>query len=422
MSKKKREWRTEKERLLSLGQEERRKEYGSNYLALDKIPTWRQHVNNTAPEEEEEHPISLCDKVSLYKGDITILEVDAIVNAANSSLLGGGGVDGCIHRAAGHFLYEECRSLNGCDTGSAKLTCGYDLPAKYVIHTVGPIARGTVGPSQSRDLRSCYETSLRLMEENKLHSVAFPCISTGIYGFPNEPAAVIALRTVRDWLKENTDEVDRVIFCVFLETDYEIYKRKMSDFFSPDKQECEKQTESQPEDGDEQPTCEDMEKLSQGAAENDVPGDENSKEKKEIPAEKNDPVEAERSAGESKPEEDKERQGEKKEDSEDGAERETCTEEKIPAAHADQAQTEQERDGAKCVGLQDNESQGGMESMEVEGDLDGDKNIALAEDTDMSKVETQCQNVKPQEPNQAAQTDSSDSKDGAMDKSEPKKA
>ncbi|XP_035387303.1 ADP-ribose glycohydrolase MACROD2 isoform X2 [Electrophorus electricus] len=426
MSKKKREWRTEKERLLSLGQEERRKEYGSNYLALDKIPTWRQHVNNTAPEEEEEHPISLCDKVSLYKGDITILEVDAIVNA----------VDGCIHRAAGHFLYEECRSLNGCDTGSAKLTCGYDLPAKYVIHTVGPIARGTVGPSQSRDLRSCYETSLRLMEENKLHSVAFPCISTGIYGFPNEPAAVIALRTVRDWLKENTDEVDRVIFCVFLETDYEIYKRKMSDFFSPDKQECEKQTESQPEDGDEQPTCEDMEKLSQGAAdedmedvdtpnqtpENDVPGDENSKEKKEIPAEKNDPVEAERSAGESKPEEDKERQGEKKEDSEDGAERETCTEEKIPAAHADQAQTEQERDGAKCVGLQDNESQGGMESMEVEGDLDGDKNIALAEDTDMSKVETQCQNVKPQEPNQAAQTDSSDSKDGAMDKSEPKKA
>uniref|UniRef100_A0A9J7ZGU6 Mono-ADP ribosylhydrolase 2 n=2 Tax=Cyprinus carpio TaxID=7962 RepID=A0A9J7ZGU6_CYPCA len=224
MSKKKKEWRAEKEHLLNLGLEDRRKDYRGNYVPLDKIPTWANHDNNTATEEEERKSFSLADKVSLYKGDITILEVDAIVNA----------VDGCIHRAAGHLLYEECHSLNGCETGKAKITCGYDLPAKYVIHTVGPIARGNVGQFQRDDLESCYKCSLKLMKDNNLRSVAFPCISTGIYGFPNEPAAEIALKTVRDWILSNQDEIDRVIFCVFLETDYEIYKRKMSDFFSPD--------------------------------------------------------------------------------------------------------------------------------------------------------------------------------------------
>lgn len=253
MSKKKKEWRAEKERLLSLSLEDRRKDYRGNYLELDKILTWANHDNNTATEEEEQQSFSLADKVSLYKGDITILEIDAIVNAANSSLLGGGGVDGCIHRAAGHLLYEECHSLNGCDTGKAKITCGYDLPAKYVIHTVGPIARGNVGQSQRDDLESCYYSSLKLMKDNNLRSVAFPCISTGIYGFPNEPAAEIALKTVQEWIENHQDEIDRVIFCVFLEADYEIYKRKMSDFFSPDNDDRKKEDDGKMEQGETQP-------------------------------------------------------------------------------------------------------------------------------------------------------------------------
>uniref|UniRef100_A0A672QH23 Mono-ADP ribosylhydrolase 2 n=1 Tax=Sinocyclocheilus grahami TaxID=75366 RepID=A0A672QH23_SINGR len=142
-------------------------------------------------------------------------------------------VDGCIHRAAGHLLYDECHSLNGCETGKAKITCGYDLPAKYVIHTVGPIARGNVGQFQRDDLESCYKYSLKLMKDNTLRSVVTESFSFLSTGFPNEPAAEIALKTVCDWILSNQDEIDRVIFCVFLETDYEIYKRKMSDFFSP---------------------------------------------------------------------------------------------------------------------------------------------------------------------------------------------
>ncbi|XP_067242682.1 ADP-ribose glycohydrolase MACROD2 isoform X2 [Chanodichthys erythropterus] len=253
MSKKKKEWSAEKERLLNLGLEDRRKDYRGNYVPLDKIPTWANPDNNTATDKEEHQSSSLADKVSLYRGDITILEVDAIVNAANSSLLGGGGVDGCIHRAAGHLLFEECHSLNGCDTGKAKITCGYDLPAKYVIHTVGPIARGNVGQSQKDDLASCYNNSLQLMKDNNLRSVAFPCISTGIYGFPNEPAAEIALKTVHDWIEANQKKIDRVIFCVFLETDYEIYKRKMSDFFSPDNDDHKKEEDARMEQGNTQP-------------------------------------------------------------------------------------------------------------------------------------------------------------------------
>uniref|UniRef100_A0A8C6RED3 Macro domain-containing protein n=1 Tax=Nannospalax galili TaxID=1026970 RepID=A0A8C6RED3_NANGA len=177
---------------------------------------------------------SLSEKVSLYRGDITLLEVDAIVNAANASLLGGGGVDGCIHRAAGPCLLAECRTLNGCETGRAKVTCGYDLPAKYVIHTVGPIARGHINGSHKEDLANCYQSSLKLAKENSIRSVAFPCISTGIYGFPNEPAAIIALGTIKEWLAKNHQEVDRIIFCVFLEVDFKIYKKKMSEFFPVD--------------------------------------------------------------------------------------------------------------------------------------------------------------------------------------------
>ncbi|XP_036430966.1 ADP-ribose glycohydrolase MACROD2 isoform X2 [Colossoma macropomum] len=431
MSKKKKEWRAEKERLLSLGLEERRKEYG-NYVTLEKITPWRRH--GKAPEEEEDHSASLCNKVSLYKGDITILEVDAIVNAANSSLLGGGGVDGCIHRAAGHFLYEECHSLNGCDTGKAKITCGYDLPAKYVIHTVGPIARGNVGPSQSDDLKSCYENSLKLVKDNELRSVAFPCISTGIYGFPNEPAADIALNTVRDWLKKNKDEIDRVIFCVFLETDYEIYKRKMSDFFPPDNKECEEGDGAPSENDSKQEAAGDVEMLSQAQeddnmddvgtqsqkSENNTAADENPKDGKEMDTDASNPVEDVNPAGEHKTEEE-EKLEQKKEKSGDAAEREPGGEEKIQSAPAD-AQAEQEKDQVKSVDTKEEGSQGGADAME--GIEDGDKNPpAVANDDEVSnaKVELKHQDEIPPEPNQAAQTDSSQSKDGSADKNDPKK-
>ncbi|XP_066093122.1 ADP-ribose glycohydrolase MACROD2 isoform X4 [Saccopteryx bilineata] len=236
-NKKKKVWREEKERLLKMTLEERRKEYIRDCVPLNTILSWKEDMKGKTQNDEEntqetsQVKKNLSEKVSLYRGDITLLEVDAIVNAANASLLGGGGVDGCIHRAAGPCLLAECRNLNGCDTGHAKITCGYDLPAKYVIHTVGPIARGHINGSHKEDLANCYKSSLKLVKENNLRSVAFPCISTGIYGFPNEPAAVIALSTIKEWLAKNHPEVDRIIFCVFLEVDFKIYKKKMSEFF-----------------------------------------------------------------------------------------------------------------------------------------------------------------------------------------------
>ncbi|XP_027477386.1 ADP-ribose glycohydrolase MACROD2 isoform X3 [Zalophus californianus] len=239
-NKKKKVWREEKERLLKMTLEERRKEYIRDYVPLNTILSWKEEMKGKSQNDEEntqetsQVKKSLSEKVSLYRGDITLLEVDAIVNAANASLLGGGGVDGCIHRAAGPCLLAECRNLNGCETGHAKITCGYDLPAKYVIHTVGPIARGHINGSHKEDLANCYKSSLKLMKENSIRSVAFPCISTGIYGFPNEPASVIALSTIKEWLAKNHHEVDRIIFCVFLEVDFKIYKKKMSEFFPAD--------------------------------------------------------------------------------------------------------------------------------------------------------------------------------------------
>ncbi|XP_069862821.1 ADP-ribose glycohydrolase MACROD2 isoform X3 [Dipodomys merriami] len=239
-NKKKKVWREEKERLLKMTLEDRRKEYLRDYVPLNTILSWKDEMKGKSQSDEENTQEtslvkkSLSEKVSLYRGDITLLEIDAIVNAANASLLGGGGVDGCIHRAAGPCLLAECRTLNGCDTGHAKITCGYDLPAKYVIHTVGPIARGHINGSHKEDLANCYKSSLKLVKENNIRSVAFPCISTGIYGFPNEPAAVIALGTIKEWLAKNHQEVDRIIFCVFLEVDFKIYKKKMNEFFPID--------------------------------------------------------------------------------------------------------------------------------------------------------------------------------------------
>ncbi|KAM5164412.1 ADP-ribose glycohydrolase MACROD2 isoform 3-T3 [Mantella aurantiaca] len=236
-NKKKRPWEEEKERLFKMSQEQRRQELVRDYILLHEIPTWLKQYGDTPADDENQKINSLCSKVSLYKGDITQLEVDAIVNAANSSLLGGGGVDGCIHRASGPFLMAECRMLGGCPTGQAKITCGYQLPAKYVIHTVGPIARGQLNDSHKKDLESCYKSSLALAKEFKIRSIAFPCISTGIYGFPNEPAACIALNTAKEWLMENQDEIDRIIFCVFLEIDDKIYKKKLIEFFPKESEE-----------------------------------------------------------------------------------------------------------------------------------------------------------------------------------------
>ena len=156
------------------------------------------------------------------QADITTLDVDAIVNAANTSLLGGGGVDGAIHRAAGEELTRECMGLDGCETGQAKMTQGYRLKARHVIHTVGPVWHGgTHGEPEL--LRACYENSLRLAAKNGLKSIAFPCISTGVYRFPPGQAAQIAVQTVREFLAVSSS-IERVIFCCFGRDDLTRYQ------------------------------------------------------------------------------------------------------------------------------------------------------------------------------------------------------
>ena len=153
-------------------------------------------------------------RLEVVTADITTLAVDAIVNAANTSLLGGGGVDGAIHRAAGRNLYEECKTLGGCATGSAKITRGYDLPAKHVVHTVGPVWNG--GSNGEADLlASCYRTALSLAPEHSLQSIAFPAISTGVYRFPPDLAARIAVGTVVSEMVADARGIDRVVFCCF---------------------------------------------------------------------------------------------------------------------------------------------------------------------------------------------------------------
>ena len=201
---------------------------GSNPMitVVEDIPTWRAYstehgLGESDPEDKE---VGFDEKISLWRGDITKLEVDVVVKAAKKSLLGGDGVDGAIHRVAGPALREECDKLCGCEVGQAKITGAYELPAKYVVHTVGP--------TRSEDLLyDCYKNSLAIFRDMDQRTIAFPCISTGMYGFPKEQAADIALSATKQFLKKNKDQVDRIIFCVFDYEDAEIYERLLKVHF-----------------------------------------------------------------------------------------------------------------------------------------------------------------------------------------------
>ena len=162
------------------------------------------------------------NKIKIIQGDITKLAVDAIVNAANSSLLGGGGVDGAIHRVAGRELLEECRLLGGCETGQAKITKGYKLPARFVIHTVGPVWRGGAH-GEVELLYACYRNSLVLAAQNEVKTIAFPCISTGVYGYPFDAACEVALRAIGDFFREDTS-ISEVLLCCFDNADFSRYR------------------------------------------------------------------------------------------------------------------------------------------------------------------------------------------------------
>lgn len=172
------------------------------------------------------HADPVFERIEVVESDITKLDVDAIVNAANSSLLGGGGVDGAIHRAAGPKLLEECRKLGGCPTGEARITKGYRLPAGHVIHTVGPVWRGG-GFGEPEQLANCYRASLDLAEENGLESIAFPAISTGIYGYPLDQATEIAVREAARFLA-TSGRIRRIVFCCFGRESAETYRQTIA--------------------------------------------------------------------------------------------------------------------------------------------------------------------------------------------------
>lgn len=164
----------------------------------------------------------MSTKIKVIKGDITKLSIEAIINAANKSLLGGGGVDGAIHYAAGAQLLEECKLLGGCQTGEAKITRGYNLPAKFIIHTVGPVYGHEEGHEEEL-LSSCYKNSLLIAKDNGIKTIAFPCISTGVFRFPKDEAAKIAVDTIKSFISKYPDALEEIIFVTHEELDFNIY-------------------------------------------------------------------------------------------------------------------------------------------------------------------------------------------------------
>ncbi|KAJ4355253.1 hypothetical protein N0V95_003083 [Ascochyta clinopodiicola] len=210
-------------------------------VPLDEIPTltllYKLKKIETAVESVPTYKPNATynDRISVIRQDITTLAVDSIVNAANTSLLGGGGVDGAIHCAAGPELLDECGTLGGCETGSAKITDGYELPADKIIHAVGPIYWNKSKDEAASLLASCYKTSLQLAVENDCKSIAFSALSTGVYGYPSGEASLVALETVRRFLEdeEEADKLDRVIFCNFLQKDEDAYFKNIPTFFPP---------------------------------------------------------------------------------------------------------------------------------------------------------------------------------------------
>eukprot|EP01125_Pyxidicula_operculata_P017542 TRINITY_DN6140_c0_g1_i2.p1 TRINITY_DN6140_c0_g1~~TRINITY_DN6140_c0_g1_i2.p1 ORF type:complete len:345 (+),score=69.98 TRINITY_DN6140_c0_g1_i2:89-1036(+) len=211
---------------------------GSNFVIPSDIETWNETLQGKklsgkliprSDASEFKASAEINEKISLWRGDITTLEIDAIVNAAKPSLLGGGGIDGAIHKAAGNGLVQECALIGGCNVGHSRITGGYRLPAKHVIHTVGPIGQ------KPTLLRNCYVSVMKKVFSKDIKTVAFCCISTGIYGYPNEPAAHVALKTIREILEkdDNFKKVERVIFCIFMEVDYKIYSKLMQSLYFP---------------------------------------------------------------------------------------------------------------------------------------------------------------------------------------------
>jgi len=173
--------------------------------------------------------LQIMSKIVIIKGDITVRQVDAIVNAANKTLLGGG-MDGAIHRAAGPKLLEECWTLRGCNTGEAKVTKGYNLSAKFVIHTVGPIY-GRPGGREAEMLANCYRNSLKIADARELKSIVFPSISTGAYGYPIQEASQIALQTTKEYLAEGGSELELIEFVTFVPSHYRVYLRTYQEIF-----------------------------------------------------------------------------------------------------------------------------------------------------------------------------------------------